>query len=328
MPEQLDQAALDVLGDHVLPPAGLGVHQLPVQPDDVGEQPLGEPVLAHHPRGEPQTLVGQLQVAVPLDGEQAVTLHPGHRLADRGPALVQPLGDPRTQRDDALLLQLEDRAEVHLGGVDQVAHADIVYQLRPPLAELTAMTSSLAPCRDVVPARPPAPATIPRCSRPARRAVRCWRCSWWTRRCGSRPAPPAGPTWSRRCGRSTPRSAGGSWSATGTRCVVVPAVAAEVGAGSVHVAADFGPYGRRRDTAVEETLAAAGVELRRRARPTRSRPARVVNARRRGLPGLHAVLAGVGRPRPARTRRPPARGRPLGGRVVRPRPVGARARRG
>ena len=67
-------------------------------------------------------LVGQLQVPVALDGQQAVALHAGHRLAHRGAALVQPLGDPGPQRDDALLLQLEDRPEVHLGGVDQVVH--------------------------------------------------------------------------------------------------------------------------------------------------------------------------------------------------------------
>ncbi|MGN6161639.1 MAG: deoxyribodipyrimidine photo-lyase, partial [Marmoricola sp.] len=35
---------------------------------------------------------------------------------------------------------------------------------------------------------------------------------------------------------------------------VVPRVAAEAGAGSVHVSADFGPYGQRRDSAVEDAL--------------------------------------------------------------------------
>jgi deoxyribodipyrimidine photo-lyase len=42
---------------------------------------------------------------------------------------------------------------------------------------------------------------------------------------------------------------------------VLPTVAGAVGAGSVHVAADFGPYGRERDEAVERVLAAAGVDL-------------------------------------------------------------------
>ena len=124
--EQVEQAALDVLGHHVLPPAGLGVHELPVQADHVGEQPLGEPVLAHHPGGQPQPLGGQLEVPVALDGQQAVALHPGDRLGDGRTALVQPLGDPRAQRHDALLDQLVDGPEVHLGGVDQIAHRPIL----------------------------------------------------------------------------------------------------------------------------------------------------------------------------------------------------------
>ena len=42
---------------------------------------------------------------------------------------------------------------------------------------------------------------------------------------------------------------------------VVPRVARAVGAGTVHVAADFGPYGRRRDEAVEGALDGDGVRL-------------------------------------------------------------------
>ena len=99
------------------------MHVLPVEADDVDEQALGEPVLAHHPGRQRAALVGELQVPVALDGEQPVALHPGHRLAHRRAGLVEPLGDPGAQRDDALLLELEDRAEVHLRGVDEVAHA-------------------------------------------------------------------------------------------------------------------------------------------------------------------------------------------------------------
>ena len=43
---------------------------------------------------------------------------------------------------------------------------------------------------------------------------------------------------------------------TGTPCAVLPAIAQELGAASVHVTADAGPYGRRRDEAVEQALAA------------------------------------------------------------------------
>jgi deoxyribodipyrimidine photo-lyase len=42
---------------------------------------------------------------------------------------------------------------------------------------------------------------------------------------------------------------------------VVPRVAAEVGAATVHVSADFGPYGRRRDERVARALSGSGREL-------------------------------------------------------------------
>lgn len=42
---------------------------------------------------------------------------------------------------------------------------------------------------------------------------------------------------------------------------VIPALAVEVGAASVHLAEDFGPYGRRRDEAVAERVVGAGMEL-------------------------------------------------------------------
>ena len=80
-------------------------------------------MLAHDPGGQRAAVVGELQVAVALDGEQPVALHAGDRLAHRGAGLAEPLGDPGAQRGDALLLELEDRAEVHLRGVDEVVHA-------------------------------------------------------------------------------------------------------------------------------------------------------------------------------------------------------------
>jgi deoxyribodipyrimidine photo-lyase len=43
---------------------------------------------------------------------------------------------------------------------------------------------------------------------------------------------------------------------------VLPRVARQVGAASVHISADFAPYGRRRDAVVHAALAAVGVELR------------------------------------------------------------------
>src|ERR1700760_4029514 len=53
---------------------------------------------------------------------------------------------------------------------------------------------------------------------------------------------------------------------------VVPAVAREVGASSVHVSADFGPYGRARDERVDEAL--GGISLGRTGAPHAGAPGR------------------------------------------------------
>ena len=62
----------------------------------------------------------------------------------------------------------------------------------------------------------------------------------------------------------------------GNPATVVPQVAREAGATGVHIAADFGPYGRRRDEVVEKALAEAGVALHRTGSPYAVAPGRVV----------------------------------------------------
>jgi deoxyribodipyrimidine photo-lyase len=59
---------------------------------------------------------------------------------------------------------------------------------------------------------------------------------------------------------------------------VVPRIAAAVGAGAVHVAADYGPYGRTRDEAVGKALADDGRELVRTGSPYAVAPGRVRKA--------------------------------------------------
>jgi len=41
---------------------------------------------------------------------------------------VQPLGDPGAKWDDSLFFELIDRAQIHLGGVDEVAHVRRIRQ--------------------------------------------------------------------------------------------------------------------------------------------------------------------------------------------------------
>ena len=61
------------------------------------------------------------QVPVVGDVQQPVALHARDGLAHGRAALPEPLGDAGAQRDDALLLELVHRPQVHLGGVDEVA---------------------------------------------------------------------------------------------------------------------------------------------------------------------------------------------------------------
>jgi deoxyribodipyrimidine photo-lyase len=63
----------------------------------------------------------------------------------------------------------------------------------------------------------------------------------------------------------------------GSPARVVPRAAHEVGAASVHVAADFGPYGRARDAEVERALAEHAIELVRTGSPYAVAPGRVLN---------------------------------------------------
>ena len=89
---------------------------------------------------------------------------------------------------------------------------------------------------------------------------------------------------------------------------VVPRVAREVGASSVHVSADFGPYGaraRRRGRATRSATCA----LVRTGSPYAVAPGRVRQGRRHAVQGLHAVLPRLARARLARTRRATITGR-------------------
>ena len=156
--------------------------------------------------------------------------------------------------------------------------------------------------RRLVPPRPARarPADVPR--RRGGAAPRRSRCSCSTRRCSTRPGGPRR-TVLYRCLRALDESLGGRLLVVrGDPADVVPRVAAAVDAPQVHVAADFGPYGRARDEAVEKALAerrpragAHRLALRRRARAGHQ-------ARRHAVQGVHPVP-----PRLAAARLAPAR---------------------
>ena len=88
---------------------------------------------------------------------------------------------------------------------------------------------------------------------------------------------------------------------TGDPATVVPEVAREVGATTVHVSAECTPYGRRRDARV----IAAGVRARGNRVAVRRHSGTVADRSRHAVPGVHAVPAGVAGARLATTGGPP-----------------------
>ena len=111
--QQHHQPGFDVIGDHVLPPARLGVGLVPVQPDDVHQQALGQTVLAHHPPGQRRAF-GRHGDLTRAAGDQIVRLQPIEHLGDRRGRLAQPFGQAGLDHRDALFLQGEDRLQVLL----------------------------------------------------------------------------------------------------------------------------------------------------------------------------------------------------------------------
>ena len=84
--EQQHELLLDVGRDRVLPAVGFAVHLLPLEPDDVDEQSLGEPVAAHDGGGEAPALVGEVQAAVAVQLDVAVVAESRPMVSDTAAA--------------------------------------------------------------------------------------------------------------------------------------------------------------------------------------------------------------------------------------------------
>ncbi|WP_214368077.1 cryptochrome/photolyase family protein [Pseudonocardia sp. H11422] len=90
------------------------------------------------------------------------------------------------------------------------------------------------------------------------------------------PSGPARRTFLYGCLRGLDAALGGKLLVVrGDPADVVPRIATAVGAATVHIAADFGPYGRERDEAVEKALTGDGRELVRTGSPYAVAPGRV-----------------------------------------------------
>jgi hypothetical protein len=71
------------------------------------------------------------------DHNEAVALHAADRLRDRGAGVAEALRDPSAQRNDVLLLQFEDRAEIHLRGVNEIGQRSLLRKLRTYASTIT-----------------------------------------------------------------------------------------------------------------------------------------------------------------------------------------------
>ena len=107
----------------MLPPVGLAVHLLPLEPDHVDEQSFGEPVPAHDGGREPPALVGEVQAAVAVQLDVSVIAEPADRLRHRRGRQAEAFDEAGPHRHDALFLDGEDRLEVLLGRVVHLGHA-------------------------------------------------------------------------------------------------------------------------------------------------------------------------------------------------------------
>ena len=151
--ENLEELALDLLAHHMLPAACFLVHELPLESDHVGEQTLGQAVLAHDVHGLQASGIRQLEVAVTGDDDEAVALHAGDRLRDRRPGVPETLGDASSKGNDVLLLEIEDGAEIHLRRVDEVRHSRLPCRLGTYPVSLPVRRASLAVTRLGAPSR-------------------------------------------------------------------------------------------------------------------------------------------------------------------------------
>ena len=109
-------------GDDVFPSTGLVMDVDAIQPDDLGEQTLDEPVPAHHGLGPIVACLGEPQGTIPMQHDETVTLHPAHGLGHGRSRLMQPVDDASPTQVDALLEQFVERTQVHLGRVNEFAH--------------------------------------------------------------------------------------------------------------------------------------------------------------------------------------------------------------
>ncbi len=128
--EQLDEAALDLVGDHLLPPDRLLVGAVPGEPEDPDQEVLDQPVAADQALGQAPAGLGERQ-APPLVHDEPVADQPLHGLRGRGGGHAQPLRQTGLDEGDTLLAHLIQGLEVRRRGVLRRDHGPKATAARP-----------------------------------------------------------------------------------------------------------------------------------------------------------------------------------------------------
>ena len=105
---------------------------LPGHGEDLHQHAFRKSMFSHDAHSLLFARAGQFEMSILVDGDQPVTLHSRHRLRDGGATLAEAFGNPGPHGGDAFFLELIDGAQIHLGGVDEVAHAAPCVLLRWP----------------------------------------------------------------------------------------------------------------------------------------------------------------------------------------------------
>src|SRR5690606_1871047 len=114
--------AFHLLAHYMLPAACFVVHERPIEADYIGEESLRKPMLAHDMHGSRAALEREREMPIVGDNDKPVSLHSTDGLRHRGAGMPDALRNARTQRHDALFFEVENRAQVHLGGVNEIGH--------------------------------------------------------------------------------------------------------------------------------------------------------------------------------------------------------------
>ena len=100
----------------MLEPVRLLVHLMPRHVQHIDQQPLGEPVPAHHAGRREPAPVGQPHDALLVEADEALTLQACNGLRHSRGRDAEPLHQPRAHDGHAGLLELVNRLEVVLHG--------------------------------------------------------------------------------------------------------------------------------------------------------------------------------------------------------------------